>query len=150
MASIDLEDVILEIPTEAPPFPLPSRSLESAPIWASGADGVLRIDRCGSCEYYIHPPSPRCPECGSWEVAPSAVSGRGTVYTFTIGLQEFIPGFPPHCVALVEIDEQPDVRVIGRVAGCRASEVEIGRVVQASFNRVNDEVWLPYFTLVAS
>jgi uncharacterized OB-fold protein len=78
------------------------------------------------------------------------VSGRGTIYTFTLCVQPFIPGFPPYCMALVEIDEQPGFRVIGRVAGCRASEVEIGRAVETSFTEVNDDVWVPYFTLATS
>ena len=48
-------------------------------FWTSGEDGQLRFLRCQACGYYLHPPLPRCPECGGRDVAPEPVSGRGEV-----------------------------------------------------------------------
>src|SRR5437763_610995 len=110
--------IVFEVPDPLPAFPLPKITQESEFFWRAGADGVLRLLRCGSCTYIVHPPSPRCPRCGSGEVAPSEVSGRATVYSYTVAVQAFLPGLAPYCVALVEIEEQPDVRLVGLLVGC--------------------------------
>ena len=65
-------------------FPAPLITDDNRDFWTGGRDGELRIVRCNDCGYYIHPPSPRCPQCLSDDVAPHAVSGRGSVYTFTV------------------------------------------------------------------
>ena len=39
----------------------------------------LRMNRCTDCGRWHHPMRPMCPACWSWNVAPTAVSGRGTV-----------------------------------------------------------------------
>ena len=44
-------------------------------FWTSGADGRLRFLRCDECNYYVHPPSPICPECLSKRMTPTPVSG---------------------------------------------------------------------------
>jgi hypothetical protein len=49
---------------------LPRLSPENEFFWTSGADGVLRFLRCRACRTYVHPPSPRCPDCLSKDLAP--------------------------------------------------------------------------------
>jgi hypothetical protein len=39
----------------------------------------LRLNRCGGCGTWHHPPRPVCPSCWSTEVVPTRVSGRGRV-----------------------------------------------------------------------
>src|SRR5438270_9216091 len=65
-------------------FPAPLITDDNGAFWTGGRDGELRIARCNDCGYYIHPPSPRCPQCLSDDVEPHAVSGQGCVYTFTV------------------------------------------------------------------
>ena len=69
------------------PWPIPQINDENRAFWTGGTDGELRVERCQACGYYLHPPSPRCPECWSDDIDPEAVSGRGTVYTYTINRQ---------------------------------------------------------------
>jgi uncharacterized OB-fold protein len=141
--------VAFELP-ESLPFPMPQITPETEFFWQSGADGVLRLLRCQSCGYFVHPPSPRCPKCGSTSVAPEQVSGRGVVYSFSIAVQAFIPGLDPYCVGMIEIEEQDDVRIIGPIVGCRAEEVSIGLPVSVAFRKRSDDVWMPYFRVVAA
>jgi uncharacterized OB-fold protein len=73
------------------------------------------------------------------------VSGHATVATFTINHQPWIPGFdPPYVVAIVEIDEQPSVRLMTNIVGCAPDEVYVGMPVRVVFER-HDDVWLPLF-----
>jgi uncharacterized OB-fold protein len=115
-------------------------------FWTSGADGQLRFIRCQRCGYYVHPPSPICPVDLSKDLAPERVSGRGTVHTFTVNHQPWIPGYePPYAVAIVELEEQEGLRLMTNVVGCPPEEVRIGMPVRVTFEH-HDDVWLPLFT----
>lgn len=114
-------------------------------FWTSGADGRLRFLRCSNCGYYVHPPGPVCPRCLTKTLSPQAVSGRATVATFTINWQPWIPGFdPPYAIAIVEIEEQPSVRLTTNIVGCPPESVHIGMPVKVRFEP-REDVWLPLF-----
>ncbi|HEY6887657.1 MAG TPA: Zn-ribbon domain-containing OB-fold protein [Solirubrobacter sp.] len=125
-------------------WPIPQINDENRAFWTGGAEGELRIARCGNCGYYLHPPTPRCPECWSEDVAPSAVSGRGHVYTYTINRQRWVPDLEvPFVLAAVELDEQPGLRLISTVQ-CDPDEVEIGMPVEVAFVQ-RGEAFVPFF-----
>ncbi len=113
-------------------------------FWTSGADGRLRFLRCQDCGRFFHPPSPRCPHCLSTDVAPDVVSGRGTVNSFTVNHQQWIPGSDPYVVGLVEITEQPDVRLMTNLVDCDPDLGLVGREVEVVFEHAED-VYLPLF-----
>jgi uncharacterized OB-fold protein len=114
-------------------------------FWRSGADGTLRFLGCGACSRIHHPPVPRCPHCGSRDVAPRPVSGRATVATFTVNHQPFMPGFePPYVIALVEIEEDPTIRLMTNIVGCPIGDVAIGMPVQVTFE-ANGAWFVPLF-----
>jgi len=131
--------------TDTPFRILPRLTPENEFFWTSGADGRLRFLRCSTCGYFVHPPAPICPVSLTKTLSPEAVSGRATVATFTVNHQAWIPGFdPPYVVAMVEIDEQPSVRLTTNIVGCRPEEVRIGMPVQVLFEH-HDDVWIPLF-----
>jgi uncharacterized OB-fold protein len=113
-------------------------------FWTSGADGRLRFLRCGSCGYWIHPPLPRCPTCGSRDVAPEAVSGKATVWSFTINHHSWDGGTEPYAIGLVELPEQEGLRLTTDVVGCEPEEVHIGMAVRVTFEQ-HDDVFFPLF-----
>lgn len=130
---------------------LPRLDPDNEFFWTSGADGRLRFLRCGSCGRFVHPPVPRCPNCLSTELRPEAVSGRGTVHSYTVNHQAWIPGSEPYVIGLVAIEEQPDVRLMTNLVGCDPDEVAgsalIGRAVEVVFEE-NEDVHLPLFRLL--
>lgn len=131
------------------PAPLPPRFIiptaESDFYWRSGEDGRLRIQRCGDCVRWIHPPGPVCPFCHSRRLAPEPVAGAGTVASFTINRKEWIPGFtPPYVFALVSLDEDPTIRLGANIVGCELEEVQIGMRVEVLFEK-NGEWYVPLF-----
>ncbi len=128
---------------------LPALDDENRFFWTSGEDGLLSFLRCQECGYYLHPPLPRCPKCGSREVAPEAVSGRGEVYSVTVNHQSWDGGTEPYAIALVTFPEQEGLRLTTNVVGCPPEDVHIGMPVQVAFEQ-RDEVWFPLFEPVAS
>ncbi len=137
---------------DGPPFRLlPRVDDDNRFFWESGADGVLRFQRCSACETFVHPPAPRCPFCLSETLTPTAVSGRATLASFTVNHQQWIPGSDPYVVAWVAIDEQPDVRLTTNIVGLddqSAATLAIGAPVEVLFEQ-HDDVWLPLFRLAA-
>ncbi len=103
------------------------------------------IYRCAACRFWLHPPAPVCRCCQSTAVAPEAVSGAGTVQTFTVNHQRWGPDHAgPYVVAIVELAEQPGLNLLTNVVGCEPRDVRIGMPVQVVFRPLAD-VWLPLF-----
>jgi uncharacterized OB-fold protein len=124
---------------------LPALTPDSAPFWHGGAQGTLMIHRCADCTRWFHPPSPICPRCASFEVAPQAVSGRGTVLSYTVNHQPWTPELTaPYVVAIVELAEQPGLRVLSNIVDCTTERVAIDMPVQVRFEQ-HEDVWLPLF-----
>jgi uncharacterized protein len=123
---------------------LPVVDDENRFFWTSGEDGRLRFLRCQDCGYYLHPPSPRCPECGSRTLAPEPVSGRATVFSYTINHQPWDGDPEPWAIVLVTFPEQEGLRLTTNVVGCPPDAVHIGMPVRVTFDHY-DDVWLPMF-----
>ena len=138
------------MPTDAPetladaPRTLPGLDDVNRAFWTGGARGELMIQRCGACGRWVHPPESGCPECGG-ELHAEAVSGRGTVFTFTVNRHAFNPQVPlPYVIAIIELVEQPDLRVVSNIVGCEPDDVEIGMVVRVAFEE-RGEIFVPVF-----
>ncbi|MDB5423251.1 MAG: DNA-binding protein [Phenylobacterium sp.] len=114
--------------------------------WTSGAEGVMRVLRCQDCGYWLHPPTPLCPKCLSQSLAPEQVSGLATIETFTLNMRAWGPGLAvPFVIAVVDLDEQPGLRVTTNIVGVPPESVAIGQRVQVVFEQ-DEDVWLPMFT----
>jgi uncharacterized OB-fold protein len=113
-------------------------------FWSSGADGRLRVLHCAFCGHYIHPPSRPCPRCLATEVAPAVVSGLGTVQACTVNVQQWVADQPPYSVAIIELAEQPGLRLTSNVVNCSPGEVRIGQTVAVRFVHRND-IYYPVF-----
>jgi uncharacterized OB-fold protein len=144
---MNMSDAAHERPAERV---LPAPTVESSAFWRGGADGSLTIYRCRSCTRLFHPPAPACFRCRSTDVGPEPVSPRAKVATFSINRHAWYAGFPPpYVVAIVELDEQPDVRLTTNIVACPPEEVYIGQPVEAVFEAW-DDVWIPVFRPVTS
>jgi len=124
---------------------LPAINADNAAFWQGGEHGRLLMHRCAPCSRFFHPPAPVCPRCASFDVGPSPVSGRGTILSFTINHQQWVPGLAvPYVVAIVSLEEQDGLQFVSNIVGCAPEVVRIGMPVQVTFNQVED-VWLPLF-----
>jgi uncharacterized OB-fold protein len=124
--------------------PAPADDPLSRFFWTSGAEGVLRMLRCSECGFWLHPPSPVCPQCLSTSVAPQVLSGRGTVYSFTVNVQQWWPDQSPYVYAIVDLAEQAGLRLTTNIVGCAPEDVRIGQEVRVAFVHRND-AYYPVF-----
>jgi uncharacterized OB-fold protein len=137
--------------------PLPDD--DSAPFWESCAQGQLRIQRCTSCRRLRMPPRPMCPWCRSWGSEWSEMSGRGRVWSFVIAHPPLLPSYAdvaPYNVAVIELDDDPTIRLVGGVVTSPESPVGdvdpatlvIGQPVRVVFGPERDGIRLPMWQLV--
>jgi uncharacterized protein len=123
---------------------LPAIDELSGFFWTSGADGKLRFLKCPACSYIIHPPAPICPQCRGHDAAPAEVSGRATVHSFTVNHQPWDGVGDVYVIGLVEIDEQPDVRLTTNIVDIDPDDVRIGMPVEVVFED-HAPVFVPLF-----
>ena len=91
-----------------------------------------------------------CRFCLSKDLAPSEVSGRGVLETFTIPLQPFDPWFfehIPYVLAIVELEEQEDLKLVTNIVDADEDDLRCGMAVHVVFREVAPGLILPLFAL---
>jgi len=120
------------------------------PFYEAAARGELQYQRCADCGHAQFYPRAVCTACGAspgWATA----SGRGTVYTFTVVRQNFLPPFKdelPYVVAMVELEE--GVRMMTNITGCPPEDVHIGLAVEAYAVECEEGLAVPFWRPVSS
>ena len=133
-----------------PPIPLPNE-LTSA-FWDGAANGQLVMQSCNACGHLQHPPEPVCASCLSFDLGSGAVSGKGSVYSFCIATQAFHPYFAdklPFVIAVVELDEQPGLKMITNIVDTDPDSVRVGDRVEVAFRPLAEGFILPVFVPAA-
>jgi uncharacterized protein len=124
--------------------PLPKPSPTSRPFWDAAKRHELQLQRCGGCGAFIYYPRPRCPQCMSDDLKWERVSGRGTVYSYTIVRRASTRSFAdaPYVLAIVELAEGPHLTT-NIIAP--AESVKIGMPVVVAFDDVTPDHTLVKF-----
>jgi uncharacterized OB-fold protein len=97
-------------------------------------NGKLAYQRCAGCSAAVFYPRVLCPVCGSGALHWRESSGRGTVYATTAVHSR---NRDPRNVVLVDLDE--GFRMMSRVEGVPAGEVEIGARVRFEVRRGEED-----------
>jgi uncharacterized OB-fold protein len=139
-------------PPTARSRPVPVPDERSAPFWEAAANHVLAVARCSRCGAYAHPPDAVCSNCGSTDpgFAFQPVSGRGSVRSWTVVRQSFLPGFDadlPFVLVDVELVEQAELRLIGRLLDGPHAPLALGAAVRAAFEDIAPGMAVPAFVL---
>lgn len=126
----------------------PVTNRDTAFFWEGVNAGELRIQRCSSCGTLRHPPGPMCPTCHTSGHDYVLSQGRARVYSYVVHHAPQIPGKTlPLLIGLVELDE--GVRMIGELRGVGIDDVAIGLPVRVGYDRIDDELTLPYWEVVS-
>jgi uncharacterized protein len=89
----------------------------------------LLIEHCDNCARWVHPPAGECRDCGG-PLAKRPVSGRGTVFTYTVNHHPYNPEIPtPYVIAIVELAEQSGLRLAANIVDCDPDSVKCGMPV---------------------
>jgi uncharacterized OB-fold protein len=135
---------------EIPRRPVPAPDELTLPYWEASNRGELAIQRCGGCKTYQHPALAVCFSCGSDQLAYERVSGRGTIYSYTITYDARTPAFTarqPYALVWVELVEQPRLRILANMPETPLGDVRIGASVEAYFEELAPGVRVPQFRL---
>jgi hypothetical protein len=118
-------------------FPLPDPDWEPArEFWAAAARGELRIPRCVSCRRFVWYPETPCRHCGGGPLAWEAVSGRGTLFSWSVVRHAWIPQFAaqlPFVTALVALEEDPGVRLVTYVVDASPEKLRCDMPMRVTF-----------------
>ncbi len=121
-------------PPDASPAlrPRPAINRDNQALWDGYRTHELRLPQCQGCQRVFFPPSPRCAQCGSFDMAYVVSEGHGTVYSHVAVHYPQAPGFAyPVPVALVELDEGP--RMVADLVGVSRDQLEIGMPVEVDW-----------------
>jgi uncharacterized OB-fold protein len=137
------------------PRPLPVPDEQSAPFWSAAAEHVLTVARCSSCGSFSIPIDIVCAQCTSTDPQFSfePVSGRGTIRSWTVIRQSFLPGFDddlPFVLVDVELDEQADLRMVTRLLDGVDAPLRLGARVTVVFEDLAAGRSVPAFVLEPS
>ena len=101
-----------------------------------------------TCALWLHPPLHECRRCGG-KTRFEPVSGRGTIYTYTVVRHPAVPGYLehlPYVIAIVELDEQVGLRLPTRLVDVEPASVRVGqRVVAEIVDLPGGEFRVPVF-----
>lgn len=117
-------------------FPQVMISRDNIEHYRAMAERRLLINRCDDCGHWIYPHRPLCPECFSWRVTPTQVSGQGRVFTFTLLQQLRDPDSflaEPVVAAAVELVEQAGLRYLARIVNCPRDRIALDMPVSLTW-----------------
>jgi len=133
------------LPAALPRF-VPGR--DDGPWWDALRRHELVIQRCADCGRWRHPPAPLCASCRSVAVRWERTSGQGRVFSYTIVHHAVHPALADHIpynVALVELPDADNVRLISNLVDVPPADIHIGLEVEILFEDLDQETTLPRF-----
>ncbi len=128
--------------------PLPAIDPGTETFWAEARAHRLTIPYCLDCGRHHFYPRSLCPHCHSDRLEWAQVSGRGTIYSFTVARKPAGPAFAPdlpYVIALIDLAEGP--RMMTNLVVADVDAVRIGAAVEVAFDDVTPEITLPRFRL---
>lgn len=117
---------------------LPQLDPNTRPFFTSGEISIQMCDSCGTPQ---HPPDDVCHACQGMAFNFRESAGLGTVHSYIVVHHAIHPALVdrvPYAVALISLDDMPNVRVCGNILDLAPGEVSIGLRVRVVFEEVHD------------
>ena len=133
---------------EAAAVPVPASAEALLWWWQAAAEHRLVIQRCSRCSTPRHPPRPICARCQSFDYEWQELSGRGTVYTYTVVHQVFSPETAdrvPYAVVSVELEGGDGIRMSSNLDDLPPEGPWIGMPVEVVWDDLSEDVSVPRF-----
>lgn len=119
------------------------------PFWDAASRRQLSVPSCAACGVFRMPPTPFCPACQSQAIRWVELSGRGTVYSYSVVSRAILPDMDdclPYVPAVIELEGAGGVRLISNVVDVPVDAIVIGASVRVIWDDISG-VTVPRFTL---
>ena len=131
-------------------FPYPIPEYGSEPYWAACNERRLVMQRCDACGKFRWQPAPLCTFCADENYTWVALSGRGTISTWTVVTHPVHPAAierVPYVVVEVELEEQAGLRMLSNLIDADPDTVQFDAPVMLDFTEQQSGQKLPVFRL---
>lgn len=108
----------------------------SKPFWDACNEDRLLIQNCSACDRMQFPPEQACAKCGSSELDWREVSGNGRVNGYCVMYDSrvrLLQADQPFNIAVIELEDDPDIKMFSHLPGTKPDEVTIGASVMVEF-----------------
>ncbi len=131
---------------DIPKKPVPIVNPWAKPFWEAARERRFIIQQCTDCKKYIFYPRICCPHCFSDRVEWVEASGKGTIYSYTVVLNNAPSAFMndvPYVIAVVKLEE--GVQLLSNIVDCDPEKVRCDMNVEVTFEKLDDQFTLPKF-----
>jgi uncharacterized protein len=116
-------------------IPRPRITPITKPFWDALQADRIELQRCQDCQHWIFYPRLICPNCGARVLEWRSVSGRASLYTFSVADVPVSPDFAdgvPHILAVAELEE--GVRLATTLVHVKPEDVRVGMALSPVFD----------------
>ena len=117
----------------------PDINMETAVYWESAKNGKLLVKTCKACGKLHYYPRTLCPHCLNSDTDWVEVSGKGTIYTYSVMRRTETP----YVIAYVTLEE--GVTMLSNIVECDVDGVAVGQAVEVVFRDTEGGHSLPVF-----
>ena len=134
------------------PKQIPVPNELSQPFWDAANEKRLVMQTCGICNRMQYPPEQKCAQCGSADrLVWRQVSGKGRIYNYSVMHDcriRVLQADQPFNIVIVELDEDPGVKMYSHLPGTPVDEVPVGAPVRLIFEEVAPGRLVPEWQVV--
>lgn len=109
----------------------------SKPFWDACNEKRLVMQNCKACNWLQFPPEPTCSQCGASDnLEWKDVSGRGKIHGYAVMYDcrvRTMQKEQPFNIALIELEEDPEILMYSNLPGVQADQVPVGASVRVIF-----------------
>jgi uncharacterized OB-fold protein len=107
------------------------------PFWDACNEEKLAFQNCKACNWLQFPPEATCSQCGSSDSLEwKELSGRGKIHGYAVMHDcrvRTMQADQPFNIALIEIEEDPEILMYSNLPGIPADQVPVGADVRVIF-----------------
>ena len=120
------------------------------PFWLAAKEDRLVAPRCSDCATFRLPPTPFCPACQSTKVDWVELSGRATVFSFSVVRKALGSPELTLVAAVLDLPDAPGARLVSNIVGVDPDDVRIDMEVEVFFSPIAEGWKLPLFRPINS
>ena len=117
-------------------------------FWDAAREHRLEVPRCRECGVFVVPPTGYCPRCREQDYEWVQLSGRATLYTYTVVWHPVVPAMSatvPYVLAVVKLPDAGDTKFVTNIVDCDVDDLRIGQDLEVVWTDHSEGYVLPRF-----